>query len=566
MDSNIKFYSTRTSSLKKYNHLLIPPNLKFINKPVIYHPINPIHPFKIDMLNVKELSKRKNALLINNKPLKDLILKFSLDEKKNSDENNDPNKYYFNKFKNEDKNYQLTIRALLKNDIDNFPLYLSERKEKEHKNKKKINLKINFSRNDNQLISNNNLRLYTSYSSFKTSRQNKYKLLKGFSGYIKSNSKDKKLKINKTNLKRMGIKLLKLPNTNKKKILINNENKPNIIKKHLSFSATNIQSSKLGKISIFCVLEEIGPYGKIIANNLINYLIEYFKSCKEMNVCIDKNNIYSILHWSFLNGQKYLIENNEQLKINLMNSGCMVCFLYLPKNKSNKIYCANSGINKCLLYTNRGPDILSFLLTIDRFSERDRISEFLKKKKIDKALDKIKENLKDQNNNENNNNPINNLIKEKDDKAEDEKNNDKDNKIIDTKEDNNTKNEILNIEINEEELEKDKQNCFNYFNVLGYTRCVGLLSASDFGLIPNPEINECDLKAGKVKYAVLGNYTFWKLLKEEEIRFITSKYISTRDSNRASKELDELIRQKVGTNSKLSAKCGYEIIYFDNYI
>ena len=123
-----KFYSTRSSSLKKYENMLSISNLKLINKPKIYHPLNPKHPFKLDMLNLKEISIRKNALLINSKPLKELILKYNLDEKKNSNENHDPNKYYFNKFKDEEKNYKLTINAILKNNIDNFPFYLSGRK------------------------------------------------------------------------------------------------------------------------------------------------------------------------------------------------------------------------------------------------------------------------------------------------------------------------------------------------------------------------------------------------------------------------------------------------------
>ena len=40
------------------------------------------------------------------------------------------------------------------------------------------------------------------------------------------------------------------------------------------------------------VFEEIGVHGKIICTTLINYLIDYFKSSKEMNVCIEKNNFY----------------------------------------------------------------------------------------------------------------------------------------------------------------------------------------------------------------------------------------------------------------------------------
>ena len=555
MELNRKFYSTRSSSLTKYYNMLSASNLKLIRKPLIYHPINPIHPFNIDMLNLKEISKRKNALLINNKSLKDKILKFSMDEKKNLDENNDPNKYYFNKFRNEEKNYQLTIRALLKNEIDNFPLYQSERNGKENKKKKKI--KINFSRNDNHSnLNNTNLRLLTSYSQIKTSNQIKTELNKDLSQYIKSCSKSKNHKLDKEYIKNMGIKMKILQKIKKNKILKlfnKGENRSSIIKKNLSFAATNIKSLKLGRISIYCVFEEIGPYGKQIVTAMINYLIEYFKLSKEMNVCRDKNNFYSILHWSFLNAQKYLIEKKEELNIDLMNSGCMACFLLQPKNKSNIIYWANSGICKCLLYTNRGPDLFSFLLTINRPCEKDRIGVFLRNQKISKALEKIKEEQKDYNNINN----INNLVIE-----EKEKNNKKDN----PKEEPKKNKENIKIEINEEQLQKDKENSFKYFNDIGFTRCFGKLNCLDIGLIPDPEINECDIKVNKVRYVVLGNCTFWKLLKENEIRFITSKYVSNRDNIGANKELEDLIRQKVGTNSKMLGKCGFEVIYFDNYI
>ena len=241
-----KFNSTQTSSLNKYNNILSISNLKLINKPKIYHPINPSHPFNFDLLNFKEISKRKNALLINNKPLKDKILKYSMDERKNSNENNDPNKYLFNKFKDEEKKYQLTIRAILKNNIDNFPLYLSERKSREKK-KKKINLKINISRNDVNLNSNK-LRYITSYSQIKSKYSKDKNILfkdKGISQYI---PKNKKLKINKLNLKSLGIKMKLSQTTNKFKLLRNykkSESKTNIIKKHLSFSVTNMKSNKL---------------------------------------------------------------------------------------------------------------------------------------------------------------------------------------------------------------------------------------------------------------------------------------------------------------------------------
>jgi len=581
-----KFYSTRSSSLKKYENMLSISNLKLINKPKIYHPLNPKHPFKLDMLNLKEISKRKNALLINSKPLKELILKYNLDEKKNSNENHDPNKYYFNKFKDEEKNYKLTINAILKNNIDNLPLYLSGRKT--DKKKKKINFKFNFSRNDNNSL-NSKKRFLTSFSEIRTKNSKNSDITKDniINQYNTKTKASWNLKINKYNLKTLGIRM-KLSKTNNKYKLLKNygniDSKTIVVKKHLSFSITNLQSVKLGRISIFGVFEEIGAHGRAICSVLMNYLIDYFKSSKKMNVCIERDNFYSILHWSFVNAQKFLINNQKKLNIDLSNSGCSACFLLLPKNINNKIYCANSGICKCLLYTNRGPDIFSFSLTIDRPSERERVYMFLKNKKISELLDLLNEKnindkkekniAKDKNNKNNDKKDNNKQNKEdnKEDKEEDQEDKEEDNKEDKQEEDKDIKEETKqnkknpNFEINEEELKRDFDISILYFKYLGFTRCFGNISGENYGLIPNPEVNECDIKVNKVRFAVLGNNTFWKILKEPEIRFIVSKYISNKDNLGASKELGDLIRHKAGTNSKILEKSGYEIIYFDNFL
>ena len=561
-------------------------NLKLINKPKIYHPLNPKHPFKLDMLNLKEISKRKNALLINSKPLKELILKYNLDEKKNSNENHDPNKYYFNKFKDEEKNYKLTINAILKNNIDNLPLYLSGRKT--DKKKKKINFKFNFSRNDNNSL-NSKKRFLTSFSEIRTKNSKNSDITKDniINQYNTKTKASWNLKINKYNLKTFGIRM-KLSKTNNKYKLLKNygniDSKTIVVKKHLSFSVTNLKSVKLGRISIFGVFEEIGAHGRAICSVLMNYLIDYFKSSKKMNVCIERDNFYSILHWSFVNAQKFLIKNQKKLNIDLSNSGCSACFLLLPKNINNKIYCANSGICKCLLYTNRGPDIFSFSLTIDRPSERERIYMFLKNKKISELLDLLNEknindkkekNIAKDKNNKNNNKKGNNKDNKEDnkeDKEEDQEDKEQDNKEDKQVEDKDIKGETKqneknpDFEINEEELKRDFDVSFLYFKYLGFTRCFGNISGENYGLIPNPEVNECDIKVNKVRFAVLGNNTFWKILKEPEIRFIVSKYISNKDNLGASKELGDLIRHKAGTNSKILEKSGYEIIYFDNFL
>ena len=561
-------------------------NLKLINKPKIYHPLNPKYPFKLDMLNLKEISKRKNALLINSKPLKELILKYNLDEKKNSNENHDPNKYYFNKFKDEEKNYKLTINAILKNNIDNLPLYLSGRKT--DKKKKKINFKFNFSRNDNNSL-NSKKRFLTSFSEIRTKNSKNSDITKDniINQYNTKTKASWNLKINKYNLKTFGIRM-KLSKTNKKYKLLKNygniDSKTIVVKKHLSFSVTNLKSVKLGRISIFGVFEEIGAHGRAICSVLMNYLIDYFKSSKKMNVCIERDNFYSILHWSFVNAQKFLINNQKKLNIDLSNSGCSACFLLLPKNINNKIYCANSGICKCLLYTNRGPDIFSFSLTIDRPSERERVYMFLKNKKISKLLDLLNEknindkkekNIAKDKNKKNNNKKDNNKDKKEDnkeDKEEDQEDKEQDNKEDKQVEDKDIKEETKqneknpDFEINEEELKRDFDVSILYFKYLGFTRCFGNISGENYGLIPNPEVNECDIKVNKVRFAVLGNNTFWKILKEPEIRFIVSKYISNKDNLGASKELGDLIRHKAGTNSKILEKSGYEIIYFDNFL
>ena len=561
-------------------------NLKLINKPKIYHPLNPKHPFKLDMLNLKEISKRKNALLINSKPLKELILKYNLDEKKNSNENHDPNKYYFNKFKDEEKNYKLTINAILKNNIDNLPLYLSGRKT--DKKKKKINFKFNFSRNDNNSL-NSKKRFLTSFSEIRTKNSKNSDITKDniINQYNTKTKANWNLKINKYNLKTLGIRM-KLSKTNNKYKLLKNygniDSKTIVVKKHLSFSITNLQSVKLGRISIFGVFEEIGAHGRAICSVLMNYLIDYFKSSKKMNVCIERDNFYSILHWSFVNAQKFLINNQKKLNIDLSNSGCSACFLLLPKNINNKIYCANSGICKCLLYTNRGPDIFSFSLTIDRPSERERVYMFLKNKKISELLnllnekninDKKEKNIAKDKNNKNNNKKDNNKQNKEDnkeDKEEDQEDKEEDNKENKQEEDKDIKEETKqkkknpDFEINEEELKRDFDVSILYFKYLGFTRCFGNISGENYGLIPNPEVNECDIKVNKVRFAVLGNNTFWKILKEPEIRFIVSKYISNKDNLGASKELGDLIRHKAGTNSKILEKSGYEIIYFDNFL
>ena len=318
-------------------------------------------------------------------------------------------------------------------------------------------------------------------------------------------------------------------------------------------------SNKLGKISLFGVFEDNGIYGKIISSIIINYLIEYFEKSKEMNVCLDKNNFYSILHWSFVNAQKFLINNAIKLNIDLSNSGCMACIILIPNNNKNIIYCANSGKCKCLIYTNRGTDKLCFTSCIERISERERIFQIIKKKdrqKLEKELKRKRNTKKD----------INKVIEKEDENniISVEINQDKnENQKIVEKNDNFHKEEI---KLNEKKEEINEEKYIKYFKELGFTRCFGNISSKDMGLTPDPEITECDLRTNKVKFAVLGNSVFWKYVDEKEVRFIVSKYLNNNDTMAATKEIEELIKQKVGISSKVLIDSSFVVIFFDTIV
>ena len=334
-----------------------------------------------------------------------------------------------------------------------------------------------------------------------------------------------------------------------------------------------MKSAKLGKISIFGVFEENGKDGKTISTIIINYLVEYFEKCKEMVVNLEKNNFYSILHWSFVNAQEYLIKNIKKFNVDLYNSGCMGCILFIPKNNRNIFYCANVGKCKCILYTNRGTDILCFSTNINRISERERIFKIIKNKKI-KKLEKdlkqedIKVDINQSESNDKSDESSNNNITEE--KNENEKNKDKKNSVDNSNIAINPINKINYIkeivDSNKEEENFDEEKYINYFKEIGFTRCFGNLSGEGMGLSPDPEITECDIRSNKVKFAVLGNTIFWKYLNEKEVRFIVSKYLNNNDTVAATKELEELIKQKVGISSKVLIDSSFVVVYFDTII
>jgi serine/threonine protein phosphatase PrpC len=120
--------------------------------------------------------------------------------------------------------------------------------------------------------------------------------------------------------------------------------------------------------------------------------------------------------------------------------------------------------------------------------------------------------------------------------------------------------------LNEEEEKINEQKYIKYFKDFGITRCFGNISGVEFGLIPDPEVTECDIKANKVKFAILGNTVFWKYLEEKEVIHIISKYSHNVDTLGATKELEDLIKQKVGISSKVLYEYSFSVVFFDAII
>ena len=173
-----------------------------------------------------------------------------------------------------------------------------------------------------------------------------------------------------------------------------------------------------------------------------------------------------------------------------------------------------------------------------------------------KKLKKIEKNKNEKENKERNDNKGTLSVEINNDKTGKQNKRDNNNNIIKKVE--NKKNEeerIINIE-----------KYIKYFKELGITRCFGNISGADMGLVPDPEVTECDLRTNKVKYAVLGNTIFWRILDEKEVRFIVSKYMDNNDTAGATKELEELIKQKVGVSSKILFDYSFVVVYFDTII
>ena len=497
---------------------------------ILYRPLHPKKRFNSSSMGINEIIKKENLPLIMNTSIKNMIIKFREEREKEILEK----KFFYRDksyedIKKEKENNFLMLRAMLRRDPLTIQSLIKRNREEEKKIKKSESMKSLYlhykkkSLNKSSILSRENLtgdnsikehKLSNSVIKESTNISKKNLWKKDFFQKISTVKPTYSMKKNETKIRSafslvLGGRLspIKISNSPPKKFY-----------QDCCFCFTNFISEKLGEISIFGIIDGNGNHGKIIAQNFKNYLINYFKIGNDMKVTLKKDNFYSIMYNSFINGQNYLIENSNKLNINLNYSGATGIVVLYPHNNTNKVYCANTGRNKCILYSMKGSIKLSYELYPSRASEKYRISVFKEQKKKEEE-EQLKLNMEN-NNSENNNNSNNN--------------------------NNMKKNEINNILKQNKVLIKikEKEEFLNEFNELDISRCIGNLSAEDQGIIPGPEIGESDVRLNKGKFIVMGTESLWKYLTEEEVGEIVNGYYSSYDSEGACNELQDLAKDR----------------------
>ena len=524
---------------------------------VLYKPLNPKNKFHSCSIGINEMVKKGNISLITNDTIRNLILKFRQEYEREFNEKKliYREKSYQDIQKEKNANFlmlramlrrdPLTIQALMRrnrnkeqklNECNSMRTILklkkipqSQKKNDNFKNKSTIftggeNLTSEKSNNNSNIINNNNY----NNSSIINSNSNKSLVIKK-NKFSKKEiwKKDFLLKIDnikKSFLKKYEAKITTAYSLNLPGHIIINKFSPINQKKKFnqdcSFTYMNFYSTKLDEISLFGIFDGNGPYGRGIALGFKNYIINYFKTGNEMRVTLKKDNFYSIMYNSFVNAQKYLIDNSNKLNINMRYSGATGIVVLYPHNNSNKVYCANVGRNKCVFYTKVGAVKLSYELFPHRASERFRIAQF-KEEKRNKLLEAggniniIENNFSKESNN--NMMTVNNNMES----------------LISNSE---TERKMAVI--------REKQNFFKDFAELDISRCIGNLAAEDLGIIPGPEIVESDIRLNKGKFLVIGTESLWKYLTEDEVGEIVNKHYSSTNSESACKEVQDLAKER----------------------
>ena len=549
--------------LNKSNSKTIENNEDYLDKNefykyIRYRPINPKYPFNGSTIGIKEIMKENNLSLITNNALKDIIIKFREERKK---ENEEKKTLYRNKsmhdYEYEKKNNFLMLKALMRKDPQTIQTLINRNN--------KINNKLNRhspSKNNSLLDDNRNKSLLLGHTMKKSLSQKMHNnsslsqnskraiwkkdfFAKEINGKKKLISKKYELKIKSScSQTTVGkISSYKVSNLNNKKF-----------NQDISFSLLNISSVKLGEISLFGVLDGNGPYGKQVSSIVKDYIVDYFTNSNEMKVTLKRDNFYSIMYNSFVFAQKYLINNNSKLNLNLDYSGVTGCILLYPQNGTNKIYCANLGRSKCVLYTMFGTIKLSYELYPERASEKYRISLLNNENETSlisfNEIEELKNKNKINENNNNNNINSNNI-------------NISSNKINNTNE-NDKEKEKINLKLF---IQKNKNlpiddNLKDFFE-LDISRCVGNLIGNSYGVIPGPEVIESDIRINRGKFIVMGTSSLWKYLNEDEVGNIVNKYLSTNDSIGACKALEETAKERWKIDTGGYDDISVIVIFFD---
>ena len=549
--------------LTKSNSKTIENNKNYIDnneflKYMKYRPINPKHPFNGSTIGIKEIMKENNLSLITNSTLKDIIIKFRNERKK---ENEERKTLYRNKsmhdYEFEKKNNFLMLKALMRKDPQTIQILINRNKKINNKLKKCSPIK----KNNSLLAKNGNKSLLLGQTMKKSSSEKMHNnsslsqnskraiLKKEFFSKCEVNGK-KKLISKKYELKiKSSYSQTTVGRASSYKVNNLNNKKFN---QDISFSLLNISSVKLGEISLFGVLDGNGPYGKQVSSLVKDYIVDYFTNSTEMKVTLKRDNFYSIMYNSFVFAQKYLINNNSKLNLNLDYSGVTGCILLYPQNGTNKIYCANLGRNKCVLYTMFGAIKLSYELYPERASEKYRMSlinnqnetSLFESNEIEELKNTIKANENSNNTNINNINISSNIINN-------------------TNENDKTKDKI-NLKLF---IQKNKNlpndDSLKDFLELDISRCVGNLIGNNYGVIPGPEVIESDIRINRGKFIVMGTSSLWKYLNEDEVGNIVNKYLTTSDSIGACKALEEAAKERWKTDTGGYDDISVIVIFFD---
>ena len=557
-----KYIKIKKSPLQKLEYSKEETEKNEFKKNVKYKPINPHRTFNPSTIGINEIMKKNNLSLIKNNTIKNIIIRFWEERLRKQEEKRILHKNKsFHDYEEEKKTHFIMLKALLRKDHQTIQTLIKKERKRDIKQNRctsSRNLSY-FGKSFSKKLRNKSAPITSTNKHFALEKDQKSKTI-----IIKSRKKDIwneecLPKFDKNARKFSKKSELKIKSASSLTISGKVSNHKNMyvpskkLGQDVSFSLLNINSVKLGEVSLFGVLDGNGPYGKQLSAIVKDYIIDYFKKCEEMKTTLKRDNFYSIMYNSFTNAQNYIINNIEKLNINLDYSGVTGCILLYPFNNSNKVYCANLGRSKCMLYTMFGTIRLSYELYPERASEKYRISLLQKNKDKFIITSNLNEDISNLNKNEEMNININdnkNVNMSNDNNKDKEASSNNNQKVVNE----NTKSQID---------EKDKDTYIKDFNELNISRSIGNLIGVDKGIIPGPEVVESDVRMNRGKYIVMGTSSLWKYLTDDEVGDIVNKYLNSGDTLAACKELEETAKDRWKSNTGGYDDISVVVIFFD---